>query len=311
MVEVYNKFLHAFLGSYTRKILIEALDLLWKLWPYIVLGIIITTVVKLYISKKKLTEVFTTRIHISILMAALFGVISPLGSYVVIPLSAALFAIGVPLPSLMAFLVSSPLIDPNLFILTAGAFGIEMAIMRTLASFFLGITAGYVTWFLIKKNQLKTVNVLKDPTKWDISGFQKSSGRGKWEEFLFEAFKMTKYIGKYFMLAILLSAMIKILVSPDFIIRYLGDNVFLSVLLTTGAAIPFYVCGGAAIPVVQQLAELGMSKGAVLAFFIAGPVTKLSNLLLMYSAFRAKVFSIYLTVGILGALMIGILYGFF
>ena len=79
-------------------------------------------------------------------------------------------------------------------------------------------------------------------------------------------------------------------------------------VLTTAAGVPFYVCGGAAIPVVQSLAELGMSKGAVLAFFISGPVTKVSNLVILGAAFKSRLLAWYLLAGIGGALLLGMLY---
>lgn len=105
-----------------------------------------------------------------------------------------------------------------------------------------------------------------------------------------ELYKMGNYVGKYFIIAVLLAAVIKIMVPADYIARFLGQDTFLSVLLTTRAGIPFFVCGGAAIAVVQQLEELGMGKGAMLAFFISGPATKISTLILIHSAFSQKVF---------------------
>jgi len=109
-----NSFLYTlrdhYSGSYTRRIIEEAIILLGNLWPYLVAGILLTTLIKMYLSKEQVAAFFSHRKNISILLAALIGVISPLGSYVVIPLSASLFVLGTPLPVLMALLVSSPLI---------------------------------------------------------------------------------------------------------------------------------------------------------------------------------------------------------
>ena len=46
---------------------------------------------------------------------------------------AALLAIGVPLPAVMAFWLASPLMDPSMFVLTAGVLGTEFAIGKTVA----------------------------------------------------------------------------------------------------------------------------------------------------------------------------------
>lgn len=308
----FNDLLNHFSLSYTRKILVEALGLLNDLWPYLVSGIILTSLIKMFLSRKQISGFFQNLKNTSIFLAAFLGIISPLGSYIVIPMSAALFLLGTPLPVLMAFLVSSPLIDPNLFLLTAGAFGYELAIARTISAFLLGITAAYVTLWLMKINFIKPGKVVQ--SGMNASGIPASADSEPEKSvrtFGTELFKMTKYIGKYFFLAILLAAAIKILMPPKLMIRMFGGNDFLSVLFLTGAGIPFYVCGGAAIPVVRALADLGLSSGAILAFFISGPVTKISNLVLMGSAFSIRIFLIYILTGISGAFLLGLLYNFY
>ena len=63
-----------------------------------------------------------------IVTAALFGALSPFCSCGVIPLVAALLAMGVPLAPVMAFWLASPVIDPVMFLLTAGIVSWEFAI---------------------------------------------------------------------------------------------------------------------------------------------------------------------------------------
>ncbi len=308
---LFYNFLNHYEGSYTKKVLEEALILLGDLWPYLVLGIIATSLIKLYISKTKITEFFQNRKNLSIILAALIGVVSPLGSYVVIPLSAALFLMGTPLPVLISLLISSPLINPNLFLLTAGAFGYEMAVLRLLSAFLLGIAAGYFTLWLIKIKYIHPEIALNKNNHPNIAPYEPSNNKSLAKKFGFEIYKMTIYISKYFFLGILLAATIKILVPPNLMIKLFRGNNFLSVLFSTGAGIPFYVCGGAAIPVVQQLADLGMNKGAVLAFFISGPVTRISNLVLVRTVFSPRVFVFYLSVSIFGAFLFGLIYSIF
>jgi uncharacterized membrane protein YraQ (UPF0718 family) len=295
-------------GSYTRRVLEEAVALLGALWPYLVAGIIITTLIKMFLSKEKIAAFFNHRQHISILLAALIGVIAPLGSYVVIPLSASLFLLGIPLPVLMALLVSSPLIDPNLFILTAGAFGFKLALARLVSAFFLGLAAGYITQWLIRLSVIRGNRILKDEAGKALAMPAANPEMTTIARFFKSLSGMTLYIGKYFFLAIILAALIKILTPPSLMIKLFNGSNFLSVLFSTAAGIPFYTCGGAAIPVVRELADLGLSQGAALAFFIAGPVTKFSNLVLMYAAYNFKIFMVYIITGILGALLFGWIY---
>ena len=310
MQDLYFRFLNHYQGSYTKQIIDEAILLLINLWPYLVIGILATTAIKMYVTKSRIAGFLTQKNKISIPFAALIGVVSPLGSYIVIPLSAALFTMGVPLPVLLALIIASPLIDPNLFALTAGAFGLEVAFARLISAFLLGVTAGYTMHFLIQKNIIKTNVILSKSYSVEFYPIDEISTKPNFRQFMNELYRMTKFISKYFFLAIILAAAIKIFTPTNLMIKIFRGNSFLSVLLSTGAGIPFYVCGGAAIPVVEQLADLGMSKGAVLAFFISGPVTKLSNLLLMSAIYHLRVFLTYLLTGIIGATILGILYNF-
>jgi len=305
----YYWFLHHFDFSYTKRILLESVDLLAMLWPYLVGGIILSTLIYLYLSKQYIASLFSRRgKHLSIFMAAFIGILSPVGSYVLIPLSAALVAIGVPLPVLMALMVSSPLINPNLFLLTAGSMGMEMALMRVLSAFFLGLSAGYLTQLTIKTGWIKAETIINSGSSYSMKSFPIDRPKKNLKLFLTELWKMTRWIGRYFFWAILLAAAIKILINPVYFGRLFGSNPFLSVLATTAAGVPFYVCGGAAIPVVEQLAELGLSKGAALAFFISGPITKISNLIILGAVFNRKVLWVYLFLGLMGAVLMGILY---
>ena len=302
-----NELLHRFESSYTKKILLEAVDLFNQLWPYVILGIFLSTIIKIYISKTWFINFFKNRSNSSILIASLFGVLSPLGSYVVIPIAAALTITGVPVYILMAFLVSSPIINPSLFTLTAGAFNLEMALARALSAFIIGISAGYITKWMMNSGKLNVTDLVNK--NYRIINYDAvNESKMTLTLFLKEMYRFAVFISKFFFLSILLAAIIKILVSPNYIVRIFSPNSILSVIISTGAGVPFYVCGGAAIPVVQSLAELGLQKGAVLAYFISGPVTKISNLVIMNSAFNFKLFLVYLTTGIVGAIVFGILY---
>jgi len=308
--EIFHQFLDQFYGTYTRRILIESWQLFLELWPYLVIGIIATSAIKVFVSKQWIAEFFQKNRKSSIILAALLGVLSPLGSYVAIPLCAALFTLGTPLPVLMAFLVSSPLINPNLFFLTAGAFGMELAILRVISALILGIIAGYSTRYFINVDIIAKIKSKQIEGNY-FTEMVKKEEASLLRIFGIDLYKMTRYVSKYFFIAIILAALIKITFPTEILSGFFSDDNFWAVLLSTSAGVPFYVCGGAAIPVVQELASLGMNKGSVLAFFISGPVTKISNLVLMQAAFGSRIFGIYLTVGMGGALFIGLIYNLF
>ena len=77
-----------------------------------------------------------------IVMAALFGALSPFCSCGVVPLVAALLAAGMPLPAVMAFWIASPIMDPEMFVLMAVAIDLPFTLAKTVAAVGMGVMAG-------------------------------------------------------------------------------------------------------------------------------------------------------------------------
>lgn len=289
--------------SYTYKIIIDSWGLFQTLWIYLLIGIIFTAIFQAFIDKKKLSDWVKNHSHISIIGAAAFGVISPLGTYVCIPMAGSLYRKGTPLGPLMAFLVASPILNPTIFMLTVGAFGYSIALVRLLSGVLLGIFAGYLFTYLGKK--VGEVTIIEE----DVSSNPSSVPQRTFLQKVFKEFKgSTIYMSKYFSLAIVIAAAIKNVITVEQVEWLLGSGSFMSVVFAAGAGIPLYSCGGAAIPVLYQLAEMGMTKGAILAFFISGPSTRVSNLVIVNTVFNTRILFIYLAVVILGAVMFGFLY---
>jgi len=70
----------------------------------------------------------------AILLATIVGAFSPFCSCGVIPVIAALLIGGVPLPPVMAFWIASPSMDPEIFFLSVGTIGWDLAVCRFLSA---------------------------------------------------------------------------------------------------------------------------------------------------------------------------------
>jgi len=298
----WNDLYYRFLQSHTWRVLEQVYVLILQLLPYLVISIILSTVIKQYTTAENLKKFISGKnIHLSIVVAALLGIVSPLGSYVVIPLAAALVIAGLPLAPVIAFMVSSPLINPGLFILTMGALGLEMAVMRVICAFILGISAGFITHYFMRD----LANAVKNLPNGDASKLIKK--RTFWNE----AMAYTKYISKYFFIGIFIAALTKVFIPVSWLSSMLGSNHVISIFAATLAGVPFYTCGGAELPVIQQLADLGADKGAILAYFISGPATKVATVVLIISVFRKEIVYLYFSVSIIGAILMGLIYHYF
>ena len=234
----------------------------------------------------------------TILLAALAGLISPLPTYAAIPIGLSFLAAGVPFSAIVAFIIASPLMNPTVFFLTATQLGMEMAVVRTLAAFVLAIVGGFIS-----------IKVLQSPSQCNPSTeeVQPPIARPLSKEILGNA----RYMLKFFSLAILLSAAVRALIAPEVVTRLLGGNANLSTLFAIGMGVPFYTCGGSAIPFVQTLMEMGMNKGATLAFFLAGPATKLETLYAYKTMLGTKVLIFFLVLTLVFSYVSGVLYSYF
>jgi uncharacterized membrane protein YraQ (UPF0718 family) len=252
-----------------------------------------------------------------IAVAAAFGGLSPFCSCGVIPLIAALLAMRVPLSAVMAFWLASPVIDPSMFVLTAGLLGTEFALAKTLAAIGLGLFGGYVTLALDR------AGALRDPLRDGVGsgGCAASSVRAPkpvvwsfWTDeartarFWREGRRATLFLLKWLTLAFLLESLMLAYVPAEWIASALGGGNATSIVLATLVGVPAYLNGYAALPLVSGLIEQGMAPGAALAFLVAGGVTSLPAAIAVLALVRRPVFALYLTLALSGSLVSGFVY---
>jgi hypothetical protein len=279
MSEAYYAIHDLLEGTYTLRILEGAIDLLLAIGPYLIISIFIGVAATRYFRTKK--PAFSTRSELlAVLSGALIGVVSPLPTYAAIPVGLALMPAGIPFSAVLAFAITSPLMNPSIFFLTATQLGIELAVVRTVTAFVLGSIGGLTVMYGLKSLPRPAVGVT------DAQDHSRPT-------LVADFWKSALYTAKVFSVSILLSAAVKALVPPQAVADLLGEHARMGTLMAIALGVPFYSCGGAAIPFIQTLMEMGMSKGAMLAFFIAGPATKLETLYAFKSFLGGKVLLFY------------------
>jgi uncharacterized membrane protein YraQ (UPF0718 family) len=130
-------------------------------WPYLLITIPIAVGVKMSGASRFIERAFSAQPMAAIFLATVVGAFSPLCACSVIPVVAALLIGGVPLGPVMSFWLASPSMDPELFLLTVGTLGWELAIWRLAATLLLSLGGGFITHFLIQRNILGE-NILRD-----------------------------------------------------------------------------------------------------------------------------------------------------
>ena len=303
-MELIDRFNSIFLRTYTFRILDNFLDLAVTLLPYLAAGILVVALLQRYVTRLQRLPILQSDKPLNIMAAALAGVLAPLPVYVAVPFSAVLIANGLPAAVVLAFLVACPLIDPNLFLLTYGAFGIELALARVIVAFVLATSAGLLYGKIARLVPLAPADSLAGS-----AGQQAERSLGR--PFLVSLRRQSMFILKIFSVSILISAAIKALAPPEYVRMLLGGEGYAAILVAIALGVPFYHCGGAAIPLMEALRELGMSSGAVLAFFISGPATKISALYAFGEGYGARFVALFLAFSLSGAFAAGLLFNLF
>lgn len=285
------------------------------------IGIGIASAIKTFKLDSLLSKAFDGKKGLAIPIATAAGSFSPLCSCGVIPAIAALLASGVPLAPIMAFWVTSPLMNPETFVLTFGVLGKGLAIARLLTTVSIGIAAGYLTLYLSNKGFLEN-QVLKD---FGSSAKQVAASRAELEKKLslgqlvvvrliqfFINFKdMAIFVGKYILIAFFLEAIIVRYVPMDWIGNALGNSNPLGPVVAALIGVPAYTSSISSIPVIRGLMELGMDKGTALAFMIAGAATSIPAMVAVFSIVKRKTFIIYVSTSMIGAIIAGYIYRLF
>ena len=251
-----------------------------------------------------------------IILASLLGGLAPFCSCEVIPFIAALLAAGTPLSAVMAFWLSSPVMDPPMFMITAGKLGFDFAVAKTLAAVGFGLAGGFGTMLMCRAglfaNPLREALACKSCCGSSSFGEQprwrfwsdRSRTRIFRETFAWNAGFLLKWLA----LAYVLEALMIWYVPSELVVSLLGGDGIRPV--ATGAVIggPAYLNGYAAVPLVAGMLEQGMYQGAAMSFVLAGSVTSVPAAVAVWALVRPRVFSTYVAFAMALSLLAGMLW---
>lgn len=293
------------------------LDALVGIAPFLLFAIAIAAYAKATGADGLMARAFHGKLSLMIVMAAVFGGLSPFCSCGVIPLIAALLAMGVPVPAVMAFWLASPLMDPSKFVLATGTLGLDFAVALTLAAVGLGLAGGFLTRAVMARG------AFADPLRDGVGngGCGASSIRTEkpvnwafWSEaprrdaFTKETVSTTLFLLKWLTLAFLLESLMLAYVPADAIAELLGAGSTWAIPAAVIVGVPAYLNGFAALPLIQGLIEMGVMPGAGMAFLVAGAVTSLPAAIAVFALVKRPLFLWYIAMALAGALASGLLY---
>jgi uncharacterized membrane protein YraQ (UPF0718 family) len=265
------------------------------IWPYLLVTIPLAVAVNMSGASKYIKRAFDARPITAILLATIVGAFSPFCSCGVIPVIAALLISGVPLAPVMSFWIASPSMDPEIFFLSVGTIGWNLALWRLIGTLLLSLSAGFITHFALQKQWIGT-NILRNRnasvTQSTYSLIQ-SAWRGLRERAKdFSSFRSVESI----------TAPVAVCCDGN---TTVFTEIQLSIFTAALLGVPTYTNNLSALPMVSGLLAQGMSPAAALAFLIAGPTTTLPAMAAVWSLVSHRVFVFYISFALVGAIVLG------
>jgi len=282
------------------------LEMLRSFLPYFIAGIFLGELIK-FASWTKIIYKWVSNSPVkAVIAASVIGILSPLCTYGTIPIVIELYKSRIRVAPLIAFCAASSLMNPQLFVMTAGGVGLEIAIVRTAAVIVFSFAAGMMTLIIPDKFMVrKSIKVYEDGGE-QIENREKKTITAK--QYLNNCIKSFLYVAPFLLIGIFLGAAVTVFVPQSFFYEALYMGRVQSILAGAILGIPMNACGGGAIPFVQTLLSLGMGKGAALAFFLVGPALRPAPLAAMSALFTPLMLTGYAVFLIFSAVLMGLVY---
>ena len=286
--------------------------------------------------------------YVSYTVASVSGCILAACSCTVIPLFAGIYRRGAGIGPATAFLYSGPAINVLAIAFTARVLGFEIGVARALMAVVMAVAIGLVMAFLFGDEERKNVkipevfedeghplkksiffvdlililvtgaskleNIIKVPVLltlivilvFTVVRWQKREDTKMWVQ---ETWSLTKMIFPYLVIGVFAAGVIKEVLPPEYVSRYVGGNSVSANFIASLAGAFMYFATLTEVPIVESLMSLGMGKGPELALLLAGPALSLPNMLAIRQVLGTKKTVTYIGLVVVFATVSGIVYG--
>ena len=289
--------------DFSSRVLSETFDLLLDASPYILFGILVAGLLKMFLSTDYIGRNLGQGRFLPVFKAALLGIPIPLCSCGVLPAAASLRKQGASRGATTAFLISTPESGIDSIAVSWALLDPIMTIARPLVAFVTAFVAGISQVVFGGVEDLKegdidnscSVDGCCDGENCDpVEHNNHHSLAVKFSGGLKYAFgELWGDLAGWFAVGLLLAGIITVLVPDELITSYLGGGLS-AMLLMLLVGIPLYICATASTPIAAALILKGVSPGAALVFLLVGPATNIASLSVLVGLLGKRAVGIYL-----------------
>jgi uncharacterized membrane protein YraQ (UPF0718 family) len=298
------------------------------LWPFYLAGVLFAAFIKTFKWDRRIRASLVRCGRAAVPVAVAAGLVSPLCSCGILPVVIALSAAGVPLPPVLALLITAPLMSPDAFLVTVGQLGWTFALWKLAIAATVGLSTGWIADALVRRGVLSATSFRVEKMYGEGGkvrpGFEEIVNAGcfshagepgavvdresRFRFFLERTRDMAFLVGKFLVVALLIQAAVTYYLPVNMVEPLLGRKSALAVLFATLISVPLPLPQLAAPAVIKGLLASGMSPGAAMAMLVGGPVTSIPALSALAGVYDRRAFALYLGIGVASALSAGILF---
>jgi len=124
-----------------------------------------------------------------------------------------------------------------------------------------------------------------------------------------ETWKLAKLIVPVLLIGVFFAGMVKVLLSPTWVARFVGGNSVTSNFIASFSGALMYFATLTEVPIMKVLMGLGMGRGPVLAMLLAGPALSLPSMLAIQRIVGTKKAFAYISLVVVFATVTGLAFG--
>lgn len=230
----------------------------------------------------------------TIVKATISGSLLPICSCGVIPLGVSMYYSGAYLGPTLAFMTSTPIINPIAMLLTFGLLGPKIGIIYAITGVVAPLVVGLIgNKFAGSEIQLPNIQEGNEIIRLEEDGVE-AGVLNKLKLGMMWAFTDLGYaVSKYVVPGILLAGIILAIVPQEFIQNYLGEPGVVSLVGIAVLSGVMYVCAVGHIPFIAALIAGGASPGTAITFLMTGAATNIPELISIFKLIGKRAAVIY------------------
>lgn len=289
------------------------LDLIKDLWLYMLIGFVAAGLVEEFISEKRLLKYFGANNFLSLIRASAAGFVVSACTCGAIPLAASLRTRGASTATTLTFLLASPWLGIPMLLVYAKFLGWFNTSALVLISISTALTAGLIMAALERRGTIVQGKMYDEAQFENVVPL--NSSISLWRRIFIRvpvhSWRLGKDIGFYLLIGVFLAAIPKVLFSPQAVTSYLGkESGLMGIFIAFPISVGIEACSEGFAVVAGQLYRQGASLAVVFVMTMVGVATDFTELSMLWKKFGKKTTLVYVLIGTVLTLIIGIILQF-